>query len=182
MAASSPQSHTGQSESQSHVHSGEQFPGYADLQEYNAIQIKMKRHRERLKQLMPCVRQVMETLPSRSFDVGNGKVKLTSVTTFRPTTMTLSCLKQSTLEMVLMQTDSKSRTHEVNVEMADRMATFLWSRRPPQEQTQRLQRTWSSKGKNKRRKSTFAGSLVEALVGGSTSGHIPATSNILASE
>jgi hypothetical protein len=150
------------------------------VQEYNAIQIKMKEYRERLKQLMPCVRRVMETLPSRSFDVGNGKVKLTSVTTFRP--MTLSCLKQSTLEMVRMQPDSKSRTHQMHVEMADRMATFLWSRRPAQTQTQRLQRTWSSKGKCKRRKNDLAGSLVEALVGGSTSGPIPATPNTVASE
>jgi hypothetical protein len=145
---------TGQPEARPATH----VAGMAEVQEYNRIQVKMKGYRERLKLLTPHVARVMETLPSHSFDVGDGKVKLTSINTFRP--MTLPSLTESTLEMILTQEESTRRSRKENVDIANQTALFLWSRRTPT-RVQRLQRTWSTKrGSTKRMKSNLARAIV----------------------
>jgi hypothetical protein len=150
--------------------SSEAFPGMSELQEYNIIQFKMKAYRERLKVLTPRVKRVMGTLPSQSFDVGDGKVKLTTTTTFRP--MTLPSLKDATLKLILTQSGSAQRSHKKNQDLAEQMAEFLWGQRP-QTQIQRLHRTWSTKKAMRRRRAQLAGTIVIPSMNLSDSSTLP---------
>jgi hypothetical protein len=112
------------------------------VREYNELVVRIKQQRARLHALAPAVTAYIASLPSKSYDFGDGKIRLAS--TVVRTALTRPFLHERVL--VFMQRSDASRSREECEQFATALTQYIWQQRSAATST-RLNRTWSRKRK-----------------------------------
>ncbi len=112
------------------------------LIEYNSLQLAVKNARARMDALTPEVIAFVAQLPSRSMDMGDGKVRVMESVTLQP--MTKPFVKKQLAELFLKLYQQQNMTAAEADVMGDGFVKAIWQNRKPKTR-QILSRTWSVK-------------------------------------
>lgn len=133
--------------------------------EYNALLLEQRRIRARLAALTPKVTAFVTSLPAQEWNLGDGKIKVTTCNT--PCTITRAFLSEAIRDMIDAQQTSRSdgatQTDDEKKRTCLNIVNFIWQRRTIRHDT-KLQRTWSVARKRKRH--PHDGNLMDTLFQG----------------
>jgi hypothetical protein len=121
---------------------GTSAPIPTHVREYNELVVRIKQQRARLHELAPTVTAYIASLPSQSYDFGDGKIRLTSSVV--RSAVTESFVRKS-IQEVLQRSDPRCSETE-RKRIAKTMSQYIWQQRSARTNT-RLDRTWSRKRK-----------------------------------
>ena len=127
--------------------------------EYESLKKNMKAMASRLAEITPIVTSWADSLPAKSYDVGDGKIRITEVITYTP--VTRSFVMNALVKLLKLQSSAgdvdDARCHLVACEIVN----FIWKQRTVT-RIPRLQRTWSIKRRRSGSETILSDILVDA--------------------